>query len=59
MTTLLDELEISESADTSELLKQIEALKTRLEDCKNNDETRILYDKWDEEGSQGKVKLLY
>ncbi|KAJ8041589.1 Noelin [Holothuria leucospilota] len=52
VTTLLDELEIQENADTSDLLRQIEGLKARLQECRDSEVTTALYDLWDQEGKQ-------
>lgn len=52
ITTLLNELELQENADTTDLLEQIKTLRSRVEECQNAEIPSSLYDLWEERGTQ-------
>lgn len=52
VTTLLNELELNENADTSDLLEQITNLRAKVDECKNAEIPSSLYDVWEEDGTQ-------
>ncbi|PIK42625.1 amassin [Apostichopus japonicus] len=53
VTTLLNELELNENTDTSDLLEQITNLRAKVDECKNAEIPSSLYDVWEEDGTQG------